>query len=329
MSPATRSPPRSPAAATPPAPTLAALAGFDVRRHHGARRRCARACPTSRYIESAAAHAGSRPAATGATRHPRVDDLPGHDRRAARADPRGGLRAGRRAPTSIVGYSPERIDPGNATWTLREHPQGRLGHRRGVARRGAGLLRRARRQRPCRCRAQARPSSRKLLENTFRHVNIALVNELAMFAGELGIDVWEAIDAASTKPFGYMRFTPGPGCRRPLPADRPELPVVAGEAVARARASASSSSPTTSTTHMPDYVVRRLTLALNEQGRAVNGRTDPASRPGLQAQHRRRPRVAVARRRQPARATRCECAGRRSVHRRGSVGRKHRPGRMH
>ena len=51
----------------------------------------------------------------------------------------------------------------------------------------------------------------KLLENTFRHVNIALVNELAMFAEAMGIDVWEAIDAASTKPFGYLRFTPGPG----------------------------------------------------------------------------------------------------------------------
>jgi UDP-N-acetyl-D-glucosamine dehydrogenase len=51
----------------------------------------------------------------------------------------------------------------------------------------------------------------KLLENTFRHVNIALVNELAMFARDLGVDIWRAIDAASTKPFGYMRFTPGPG----------------------------------------------------------------------------------------------------------------------
>jgi nucleotide sugar dehydrogenase len=51
----------------------------------------------------------------------------------------------------------------------------------------------------------------KLLENTFRHVNIALVNELAMFAHDLGIDIWEGIDAASTKPYGYMRFTPGPG----------------------------------------------------------------------------------------------------------------------
>ena len=51
----------------------------------------------------------------------------------------------------------------------------------------------------------------KLIENTFRHVNIALVNELAMYAHDIDIDVWEAIEAASTKPFGFMPFTPGPG----------------------------------------------------------------------------------------------------------------------
>jgi len=51
----------------------------------------------------------------------------------------------------------------------------------------------------------------KLLENTFRHVNIALVNELAMFSSQLGVNIWEAIDAASTKPFGFMKFLPGPG----------------------------------------------------------------------------------------------------------------------
>lgn len=51
----------------------------------------------------------------------------------------------------------------------------------------------------------------KLLENTFRHVNIALVNELAKFSSQLGVNLWEAIDAATTKPFGFMRFTPGPG----------------------------------------------------------------------------------------------------------------------
>ena len=51
----------------------------------------------------------------------------------------------------------------------------------------------------------------KLLENTFRHVNIALINELAVYANALGIDVWEAIDAAATKPFGFISFKPGPG----------------------------------------------------------------------------------------------------------------------
>src|ERR671925_317002 len=51
----------------------------------------------------------------------------------------------------------------------------------------------------------------KLLENTFRAVNIALVNELALLAERMGVDIWEVIDAATTKPFGYMRFTPGPG----------------------------------------------------------------------------------------------------------------------
>src|ERR671933_2028529 len=51
----------------------------------------------------------------------------------------------------------------------------------------------------------------KLLENTFRHVNIALANEMALLCGELGIDIWEVIDAAATKPFGFMPFYPGPG----------------------------------------------------------------------------------------------------------------------
>ena len=90
----------------------------------------------------------------------------------------------------------------------------------------------------------------KLLENTFRHVNIALVNELAMFAADLEIDVWEAIDAASTKPFGYLRFTPGPvsggtACR----STRATCPGRCGEAWASR--SGSSNWPTTSTSTCP------------------------------------------------------------------------------
>ena len=70
----------------------------------------------------------------------------------------------------------------------------------------------------------------KLLENTFRAVNIGLVNELALMCDRMGIDVWEVVDAAETKPFGFMPFYPGPGPRRPLHPDRSVLPVVEGEA---------------------------------------------------------------------------------------------------
>ena len=71
----------------------------------------------------------------------------------------------------------------------------------------------------------------KLLENIFRSVNIALVNELAMLCDRMGIDVWDVIEAAATKPFGFMPFRPGPGPRRPLHPDRPLLPHVEGARV--------------------------------------------------------------------------------------------------
>ena len=94
----------------------------------------------------------------------------------------------------------------------------------------------------------------KLLENTFRHVNIALVNELAMFARELGVDIWSAIDAASTKPFGYMRFTPGPRRRRALPADRPVATCRGGSSGASARRFRFVELANDVNEHMPDYV---------------------------------------------------------------------------
>ena len=91
----------------------------------------------------------------------------------------------------------------------------------------------------------------KLLENTFRHVNIALVNELAMFAADLDIDVWEAIDAAIDQAVRLPALHPGPRGGRPLPAHRPQLPVVEGAPQPRASPSASSSWPTTSTSTCP------------------------------------------------------------------------------
>ena len=109
-----------------------------------------------------------------------------------------------------LGYSPERIDPGNETHTFVNTPKVTSGVDDAslavVDAFFAALV-----DTTVAVGSPAEAELVKLLENTFRHVNIALVNELAMFARELGVDVWRAIDAASTKPFGYMRFTPGPG----------------------------------------------------------------------------------------------------------------------
>ena len=108
------------------------------------------------------------------------------------------------------------------------------------------------------------------MENTFRHVNIALVNELAMFAADLDIDVWEAIDAASTKPFGYLRFTPGPGVGgHCLPIDPSYLSWKVRRSLGQPFRFVELANDVNE--HMPDYVVRRLMLAFNRRGRTVNG----------------------------------------------------------
>jgi len=118
-----------------------------------------------------------------------------------------GLSAGR---DFLLGYSPERIDPGNRTWTLVNTPKVVSGidaeSARAVKEFYDTIV-----ATTVEVSSTAEAELTKLLENTFRHVNVALVNELAMLASELGVDIWEAIDAASTKPFGFMPFRPGPG----------------------------------------------------------------------------------------------------------------------
>ena len=134
----------------------------------------------------------------------------------------------------------------------------------------------------------------KLLENTFRAVNIGLVNELALMCDRMGIDVWEVIDAAKTKPFGFMPFYPGPGLGgHCIPIDPfylswkakqtgfdPRFIELAGQINAG----------------MPHYVVDKVGDALNTRRKAVNGSNDPDRRRRLQARHRRHARVAGARR---------------------------------
>jgi UDP-N-acetyl-D-glucosamine dehydrogenase len=101
-------------------------------------------------------------------------------------------------------------------------------------------------------------------------VNIALVNEMAMFARDLGVDIWSAIDAASTKPYGFMRFTPGPGVGgHCLPIDPSYLSWEIKRRVGQTFRFVELANDINE--HMPDYVVTRIVTLLNRQGRAVNG----------------------------------------------------------
>jgi UDP-N-acetyl-D-glucosamine dehydrogenase len=169
----------------------------------------------------------------------------------------------------LVGYSPERIDPGNTTWTFVSTPKvvsGINAASLAAVEEFYGAL--VDETVPVSSPKEAELC--KLLENTFRHVNVALVNELAMFAGELGIDVWEAIDAASTKPFGFMRFTPGPGVGgHCLPVDPSYLSWQVRRSLGESFRFVELANDVNA--HMPNYVVRRVTRALNERGLAVKG----------------------------------------------------------
>jgi UDP-N-acetyl-D-glucosamine dehydrogenase len=179
-----------------------------------------------------------------------------------------GLRSGE---DFHLGYSPERIDPGNATWRLENTPKVVSGV-------DAASLAQVQRffdniiETTVAVSGTREAELTKLLENTFRHVNIALVNELAMFARDLGIDVWEAIDAASTKPFGYMRFTPGPGVGgHCLPIDPSYLSWQVERSLGQTFRFVELANDVNE--HMPDYVVRRTQALLNDHRKAVNGST--------------------------------------------------------
>ena len=177
-----------------------------------------------------------------------------------------GLRAG---ADFHVGYSPERIDPSNPTWGLRNTPKIVSGideaSSAAVAGFYGGVV----------DRVVPAPGTReaelaKLLENTFRHVNIALVNELAIYCHELGIDVWSVIDMAATKPFGFMKFTPGPGVGgHCLPIDPSYLSWQVRRALGRTFRFVEIANDVND--NMPGYVVTRVIEHLNRRRLAVNG----------------------------------------------------------
>jgi UDP-N-acetyl-D-glucosamine dehydrogenase len=176
-----------------------------------------------------------------------------------------GMAAGR---DFHLAFSPERIDPGRTDYTVRTTPKLVGGITPACTERARELYSLICDEVVVLSTPEAAELS-KLLENIFRSVNIALVNELSQLCERLGIDVWEVIDAASTKPFGFMRFDPGPGMGgHCLPVDPfylafkarehdfyPEFIELAGK-INRAQ---------------PGYCVERIGRALNDAGKSVKG----------------------------------------------------------
>lgn len=178
---------------------------------------------------------------------------------------RSGLKAG---TDFALAYSPERVDPGNPTFGVANTPKVVGGIDARSTKAAADLYSRFI-DTVVTTSGTREAEMAKLLENTYRHVNIALVNEMAIFCHDLGIDLWESIAAAATKPFGFQAFYPGPGVGgHCIPIDPNYLShkvrslgypfrfvELAQEISAR----------------MPSYVVARVTRLLNKDALAVNG----------------------------------------------------------
>jgi len=179
-----------------------------------------------------------------------------------------GLRAG---ADFHVGFSPERINPGDPVYGLKNTPKIVSGiddaSLDAVAEFFGALV-----DKVVPVCGTREAELAKLLENTFRHVNIALVNELAMYCHDLDIDVWPVIDAAASKPFGFMKFTPGPGVGgHCLPIDPSYLSWQVRRTLGRNFRFVEIANDVND--HMPDYVVQRATAHLNNVCKAVNGST--------------------------------------------------------
>ncbi|HXZ75624.1 MAG TPA: nucleotide sugar dehydrogenase [Streptosporangiaceae bacterium] len=168
----------------------------------------------------------------------------------------------------FICFSPERVDPGREDWTTLNTPKVMGGITRDCAEVATAWYAGAIRTVVPVSSAEAAEMS-KLLENTFRMINIGLVNELAIMCERLGVDVWEVIDAAGTKPFGFMKFTPGPGLGgHCIPIDPLYLSWKMKEFNYNARFIELASEINT---NMPRYVVNRVLEALNDRGKTLKG----------------------------------------------------------
>ncbi|MEX2143845.1 MAG: nucleotide sugar dehydrogenase [Anaerolineales bacterium] len=168
----------------------------------------------------------------------------------------------------FLAFSPERVDPGRTDWTTINMPKV-VGGVTPACSDVAALWYGQALETVVPVSSAEVAEMAKLLENTFRMVNIGLVNEMAVMCNRLGVDVWEVIDAAATKPFGFMKFTPGPGLGgHCIPIDPLYLSWKLKSLNYTARFIELASEINT---NMPRYVVNRIVEALNEHGKALNG----------------------------------------------------------
>ncbi len=176
-----------------------------------------------------------------------------------------GLRVGK---DFFLCFSPERVDPGNPTWHTRNTPKVIGGITSQCSRRGVVLYERIFDTLVPVESAEAAELV-KVYENTFRMINIALANELAQACDKLDVDVWGVIDAAATKPFGFMKFTPGPGLGgHCIPLDPHYLSWKMRTLAYKTRMIELASEINS---EMPAFVVRKITDALNDESKPVKG----------------------------------------------------------
>ncbi|MBU8731752.1 nucleotide sugar dehydrogenase [Cytobacillus oceanisediminis] len=177
-----------------------------------------------------------------------------------------GLKTGE---TVFVAYSPERVDPGNKQFKTKNTPKVVGGITANCTEVAAALYRNVLEGDVFEVSSPAIAEMEKIFENTFRHINIALANEMAILCDRMGIDVWEVIDAAKTKPYGFMAFYPGPGLGgHCIPIDPFYLTWKAREYNYHTRLIELAGEINNS---MPEFVVNRAMHLLNEDGKALRG----------------------------------------------------------
>ena len=238
----------------------------------------------------AAAERDRHAPAAGPPRRARVDDVPRHDAREVLPDPRAGQRARRPASTSISPSRPSGSIPAALDYTTQNVPKV-VGGVNDASTEAAAALYGSAIDTVHRVSSPEAAELTKLLENIFRSVNIALVNELAQLCDRMGIDVWEVIDAAATKPFGFMRFEPGPGLGgHCIPIDPFYLTWKAREYDFTTEFIELAGKVNSD---MPYYCRSRVSQALNHgAGQVAQGLADPRARRCLQGGHLGHARVA-------------------------------------